>query len=299
MKKFLSKLIIFLILFCVVDQIYGWAMAKMRSSIHGGFTAKTGYVCDSLRADIVIFGSSRARMQYDPAIICDSLGMTCYNCGSNGMGIIYHYGAMKILSKRYMPKVVIIDILPIIDIMTRDDNSIFVNNLRPWYHISSVDSIFWTVDGTERIKMLSGMYAYHSKFLEYRSDRNAALPKGGFDPSPASKIIGEAELLQSEPTGNTPDSLKLYFLEKMIKEYRDKTKLVFVVSPRYNFRTSHTVDPLRQLCNRYGVTLLDHYADPQFVFRRNDFGDGNHMNAQGAKRWTPFIAHEIKKIVNK
>lgn len=299
MKKFILRVLAFLLLFCIIDQVYGWAMSEMHKRIKGGFTAKTRYICDSMRADVIIFGSSRARMQYDPAIIADSLGLACYNCGTNGMGIIYGYAAMKVLSKRYMPKVVVIDILPILDIMTRDDNAIFINNLRPWYHAQGMDSIFWKVDGTERAKMLSGMYAYHSKFLDYICDNRLPLPEQGFDPSPASKIIGGQELSQAEPTDNVADSLKLFFLEKMIKDYKDKTNLVFVVSPRYNFRTSHTVAPLRRLCHQYGVTLLNHYSDPKFVFQRNYYSDGNHMNAYGASQWTPFIAHEIKTVATR
>lgn len=284
----------------IIDKVYGLAMSHIRKSIHGGFTAKTEYICDSVRADVLVFGSSRARMQYDPKIIGDSLGMSCYNCGTNGMGIIFDYGVMQIVSKRYMPKVVVIDILPIIDIMQRDDNSIFINDLRPWYWANArLDTVFWKVDPTERVKMLSGMYAYHSKFLEYMSDRNGSIPVGGYAPAPASKVIGDNELNQSEPTNNQPDSLKLYFIRKMIADFKDKTHLVFVVSPRYNFRTSHTVDPLRKLCKHFGVPLFDYYADPRFVFCREDFEDGNHMNAKGAEKWSRFIGQEIKSVITK
>lgn len=151
----------------VIDRVYGNMMELLWQRTQGGFVTKTRYVCDSVDADILILGSSRARMQYDPKIISDTLGMSCYNCGHNGMGIITNYTKMKILTKRYMPKLVIVDILPILDVMTRDDNIIFVNELRPWYDVEGVDSVFWNIDSLERYKMLSKMYQYHSVFFSY------------------------------------------------------------------------------------------------------------------------------------
>lgn len=297
MKKFLLKIILFFLGVVVIDRVYGNMMELLWQRTQGGFVTKTRYVCDSVDADILILGSSRARMQYDPKIISDTLGMSCYNCGHNGMGIITNYTKMKILTKRYMPKLVIVDILPILDVMTRDDNIIFVNELRPWYDVEGVDSVFWNIDSLERYKMLSKMYQYHSVFFSYIENIRGSIPKGGYDPAPADKIIEQHELKQHEPTDNVVDPLKFQYLEKFITEYKDRSKIIFVVSPRYNFKTSHTVDPIRRLCKKYNILLLDHYADQRFVNVRSDFGDGNHMNEEGATKFSKFIAQEIKKYI--
>lgn len=278
----------------IIDQVYGYAINQLRLKVAGGTVGKNMYVCDSVKSDVLIFGSSRARMGYDPVIIGDSLKMSCYNCGENGMGIIFDYARMKVITHRYMPKMVIIDVLPILYIMKRDDDIIFLNEMRPWYNVDGVDSVFWKVDNTERYKMLSKMYCYHSKFLDYILNLHSKIPSNGYDPAPSSKIISDCELNQKEPTDNVEDPLKMYYLERFIKDYRNKTKLVFVVSPRYNFKTSKTVDPLRKLCNKYHILLLDHYADPKFVHDRSLHGDGNHFNEKGATLFSQTISKEIK-----
>lgn len=294
MRKFIYKVLLFLACFICMDIFYGVIMNIVRRDFCGGSISEIRYVCDSVKADILIFGSSRARMQYDPVIISDYLNMSCYNCGQNGMGIISDYTKMKIVSQRYMPKMVIIDILPILDLMRRDDNIIFVNDLRPWYYISGVDSVFWKIDPNERIKMFSNTYRYHSKLLEYIMSRNTPMATMGYAPADASKIIRGKDLLQSEPTDNVPDSLKLYYLERFFTEYKNKTKIVVIVSPRYMFKKSNTVEPLRALCKKYEILLLDHYSDSNLNRTRKDFVDGNHMNIIGATKWSKFIAKEIK-----
>lgn len=295
MKRLILNLFFFFIGLFIIDAIYGVVMTRLFEKARGGVTGKTKYICDSTHAELVILGSSRARMHYDPKILADSLGMSCYNCGENGMGIIADYAKLKILSQRYMPKMVIIDVLPILDEMTRDDNIIFVNELRPWYDKTGIDSIFWKIDKTEKIKMVSQMYKYHSKFLEYYYDGKSQLPKDGYEPSPATKIISGKDLYQEEPRDNIIDEVKMYFAKKLIEEFKDKTKLVFVASPRYRFKTSLTVNPLRDLCLKNNVTLIDWYANREFVDVKELYADGNHMNVRGATLFSKALAHHLKR----
>ena len=45
-------------------------------------------VCLDNQYDVLIMGSSRAHHHYVPEIISDSLGLSCYNTGKDGNGII-------------------------------------------------------------------------------------------------------------------------------------------------------------------------------------------------------------------
>ena len=249
MKRLILNLFFFFIGLFIIDAIYGVVMTRLFEKARGGVTGKTKYICDSTHAELIILGSSRARMHYDPKILADSLGMS-----------------------RYMPKMVIIDVLPILDEMTRDDNIIFVNELRPWYDKTGIDSIFWKIDKTEKIKMVSQMYKYHSKFLEYYYDGKSQLPKDGYEPSPATKIISGKDLYQEEPRDNIIDEVKMYFAKKLIEEFKDKTKLVFVASP-----------------------LIDWYANREFVDIKELYADGNHMNVRGATLFSKALAHHLKR----
>jgi hypothetical protein len=269
----------------------------MRNHVRGGFTYIDKYICDSAKQDILIFGSSRARMQYDPQILSDSLKMSCYNCGSNGMGIIFHYGRLKIISQRYWPKIIIYDILPVLDEMTRDDNIIFANPLRPYYNVLGVDSIFWKIDKTERIKMISRMYKYHAQFIPYLLDyRNTIHAPLGYEPG---KGIVSSKAKIEEKTEYVVDPLKLYYLEKFIQECRGNTILIFTASPRWKYSQSgNAFDPLIRLCRKYNVVFLNHYNDKRFIYRQDYYSDGTHFNKVGATEYSKMLSTEVCKILN-
>jgi hypothetical protein len=296
MKRFITRILMFLIIILIIDVTYGRICVTMRNHVRGGFTYIDKYICDSAKQDILIFGSSRARMQYDPQILSDSFKMSCYNCGSNGMGIIFHYGRLKIISKRYWPKVIVYDILPVLDEMTRDDNIIFVNPLRPYYNVSGVDSIFWKIDKTERIKMISQMYKYHAQFIPYLLDyRNTIHAPLGYEPG---KGIVSSKVKIEEKTEYVEDPLKLYYLEKFIQECRGKTILIFTASPRWKYSESgNAFDPLIRLCRKYNVVFLNHYNDKRFIYRQDYYSDGTHFNKVGATEYSKMISVELKNVL--
>ena len=131
MKKFLLKLALFFAALIVVDRALGMVFSYMGNHAKGGYIGHHKYVTDKTNEDILIFGSSRAIHHYNPQIITDSLGLTCYNCGQDGNGIVMQYGRWKMLSKHHLPKVIIYDIEPAFD-MAVNDNSRYIDRLKPY-----------------------------------------------------------------------------------------------------------------------------------------------------------------------
>ena len=68
-------------------------------NIEVGGRGRDNYICDKSVDDILIFGSSRAVHHYNSSMIEDSLGMSCYNCGDDGNGIILSYGRLSMISQ--------------------------------------------------------------------------------------------------------------------------------------------------------------------------------------------------------
>ena len=111
MKSFLIKLTVFLVIIFVVDHLSGRVMGYIYNNTTKGDYGRSNYICKQTNQDILIFGSSRAIHHYDPTILKEKLGMTCYNCGEDGMGIICSYGRYSMIKQRYNPKLIIYDIL--------------------------------------------------------------------------------------------------------------------------------------------------------------------------------------------
>ena len=125
MKKFILHILLFFGIVTVVDVTAGFAFKHLQS-IAGGGTGAEYYVCKEGSEDVLVMGSSRASHHYVSRILADSLGMTCYNGGQDGNGIVMQYGRWKMISKRHVPKVLIYDIEPAFDLSV-DDNSRYID----------------------------------------------------------------------------------------------------------------------------------------------------------------------------
>ena len=79
-----------------------------------------------------------------------------------------------------------------------------------------------------------------------------------------------------QETGTTSaceiDPLKLYYLERLIKDCRDsRISLVFMASPQYKNTDASAFKPLMELCQRYHVPFINHYTDTTFNNKREYF----------------------------
>ena len=169
MKKFVGKVLLFLVGLVFLDFLVGMGGKYLVSHAKGGDTGLSNYICRQMKDECIIFGSSRGMHHYDPNIISDSIGMSCWNCSMDGNGIVLMYGRYKMLSSRYTPKVLVYDVFSGYDLIAGDNNT-YLGRLRYYYDEPSVDSIFWSVDEKERFKMMSYCYRYNSQWLQLISD---------------------------------------------------------------------------------------------------------------------------------
>ncbi|MCD8265581.1 MAG: hypothetical protein LUC33_00355 [Prevotellaceae bacterium] len=297
MKKFLKRLCLFALIIVVCDLALGRLCAALLNNARGrGETKRMTQIANEVRADVLVFGSSRALNHYDPEVLREGLGMSAYNCGFSGCGIVCAYGYLRMAASRHCPKVVIYEVMPRYD-TNQDDNHRHLKNLRYFYDREGIDSIFWRVDKTERLKMLSQMYRYNSSLPDLLVDclHPPHIYSKGYHPIDEEMAEGAENEPQEEETGI--DSLKLYYLERLIRECKGRTRLFLAVSPTYETAGELPLEAARQLCAKYGVTLLDHSADTTFSLRRDYFYDNYHLNRRGATAYTRLVASEIKEAL--
>lgn len=299
MKKLIAKSTLFIVLVFIIDFLSGSIFTFLRLHAIGGDTKRNEYIVNKLNDDILIFGSSRAIHHYDPRIIEDSLDMTCYNCGNDGMGIILFYARYKQITERYIPKLILYDVTSGFDIQS-GDNSKYLSWSRPYYDQSGVDSIFWKIDNLERIKMISNMYRYNSKILQMVADNLTPLRIDFKGYRPHTGIMEhEPRIEQKVSSKVTYDKIKIYYLEKLIKECKNKTKLVFLISPFYKGDSTAIKDyiPLIELCDKYKIPLLDYYSDSEISITKKYFQDSYHLNHTGVLKYNKKIISDLKKIL--
>ena len=153
--KFLIKAGLFFLLFFILDFTTGSLLRFFYYRQEVGNDYQATLAIDSTKADIVIFGSSRAANLFDTEIFAKRLNMSCFNTGRYGYPIFYHYALLKAVTKRYIPKIAILSF---------DAGNFSVNqeaydrlsSLLPYYkNHPEIRSIVDLKGPYEKIKMLS------------------------------------------------------------------------------------------------------------------------------------------------
>jgi hypothetical protein len=295
MRKAIIRTFIFFVVIFVLDFCFGTLFNYLQSNAKGGSTGKINYIANTTRADVIIFGSSRAEHHYIPKIIEDSLHLSCYNCGRNGNGIILMYGRYKLLTQRYNPKIIIYDVNPHYD-LTLNDNSSYTVFLKPFYDRVFIDSIIDNIDKNEKYKMCSSLYRYNYRVLEILEDYRTKPDNENKGYVPLQDTMKYEPLPDNREIDFKLDRLKFYYFEKLIKDCKGKTNLIFIASPRYNGKDVKSFDPLIELCKKYNIVFLNYNCDKEFIHNKNYWGDSVHMNDAGASVFTKKIIKEIKRL---
>ena len=297
MKKYLLKIVLFFGVVAVMDVGFGLACEWLQAHAKGGRMKSVRQTALVQESDIVVMGSSRAHHHYVPSILTDSLGLSVYNAGVDGNGIVLASGLYDMMAKRYTPKVIIYDVEPAFDINVYAEdgnNTRYIGWLRPYFADKQVREIITAVDPSERYKNLSGMFRYNSKIVDLLKDQlvMSDYAKDGFAP-----LKGEMDSepkIQEKSIAAVQDTLKLKMMEEFISRLsRTETKLIMLASPKYGALSSEVFNPIKEICNRYGVAFWDYYSDTQFQ-KMDYFKEPMHLNEKGSREFTAYLAERLK-----
>ncbi len=259
-------------------------------------------------ADVLVLGHSRARHNYDPAVLEQALGAPVFNAGVNGQGLWYTRAMADIVLNDHTPELLIIDVDPqslVYDQAERDA----VAFLAPFIDRSDVTrELIYSQTRLEPLKYLARSFRYNSRVVQMANTAVRGDPDGRghealdhhFDPAvdpDAAELYGSGELV-ADPE-----------VEALLRATLDEalaagSRVVVVTSPVY--RADGRLDPrfvplldrLSTIAREAGVphivvTLETHpeYADP------SRYADATHLNADAAPAFSRMIAEEILELV--
>jgi len=279
----------------LIDVVLGKSFAYMVDHAKGGNNARNNYICNQTNEDILIFGSSRAVHHYNPIILSDSLGMSCYNCGQDGNGAILNYGRYQLITRRYHPRLIIYDYQYTSDMLADEDNHKFLGWLRAYYNCPGIPEIFESVDYIEKYKMCSRMYRYNSNFLNILTDFIHPVKSEGFNGYlPENVSFDKLKVKSDNYTIIEQDSLKIHYLKRIIEESKN-SKIIFTISPYWNGIDARLLKTVYKICEEYQLDLIDYSNHPKYLHHDEYFGDGSHLNSFGADEYTNDIVKELKQ----
>ncbi len=297
MKRFILKISLFLLCVLAIDRGIGAVLAYMAQHAKGGYLGHQNYIVNNSTDDILVFGSSRAIHHYNTPMMRDSLGVSCYNCGQDGEGVILFYGWWQFIKKRHHPKLLIYEINPEYDIEV-DDNTKHLGWLKGLYDNNEIRNEFNSVDPLEKYKMMSMLYRYNSRFHQIIIDflHPVHAINLGFLPVDQEldplRVRGDNVNVPSGINKIRVDSLKMSYLDQIIQDVGSE-HFVLVYSPTWYGKHYPALEIVKQFAAARNVPFIDFSTSDKYSHHNEFFYDGYHMNARGADEFTRDLMREI------
>lgn len=296
MKQYMLKAMLLLALLFVADRGIGYGLKWMYFNQKGEDYFYTTKALDVQTAEVLVLGSSRARNHYDPEILEDSLGMTCYNAGRSGCFLVYQRAQLDLILDRYTPKMVVLEVTPY-DMTVGQGDYDRLSGLLPYQHHASWREVIALKSPWEPYKCWSAIYPYNSIFLKMMKNLK---DRGEFESNGFQPLVGHWD----EPMGeydNTAalDERKVEMMRHIIEVCRLKgIRLVMVTSPMYD-HVAHTATLQRTeaLCGEYGVPYRSFLNDSAYTDSRL-YHTSDHLNVLGAEKFSKEVSKWLASVAN-
>lgn len=305
-KKIVIGIIGFCLLLIVVDWTVGSWSEKMYYKSKYGIFHRQIYCLTESQDELMILGSSRAAHHYVPQIFEDSLGMSCYNAGSDGMCIYYHYGILASRIQRGCPpKMVILEVIGTDAEVSQSATfslDAALDRYAPHYgKFAEIDSMFAINGWKEKVKLLSKTYKYNSKLVQTIKCNYIPWPEDrGYEALNGVMKISEgeqaADVLAPSSVEPNIEERKLVYLQKFIDDCKhNNIELVMCYSPYYNQATPASICLLQEIAEKNDIMFLN-YGDEVNFQKPEYFQDASHLNDTGAKEYSKEIARKLKVV---
>jgi len=308
-KRIVSSILFAVGLLCL-DRVLAGLIAQLYSRTTTGEGA--GDLRGALNrtdADLLIFGTSRARHHIIPQILHDSLNQNVFNCGSNGRGIYYaRILERMMLARGTKAKTFLLQVEPFDLFDTHPERA---SVAAPLIDIDPVvRELLVQATSFGELKFASRTYRFNS--MLFPIVRNSAWPST--DARGADGFIGLTGNLGGMDPGTPFESSLLDsdrpFDERALPLYRDfigdakRAGITVVLFDCPLFRTSaptsaeqRALDAFARLAADEDLVSLsfDERNFPQFLDGRL-FNDRAHLNADGARMLTTLLATKLKEL---
>ena len=298
-RHFLFKMFILLAIVFLLDYSIGNILSYYYFKQQRGSDYLTTYAIEKTKADLLIFGSSRANHHYVPDIFEKRLNLSYFNAGRDGNFLFYHYAILKAVLKRYTPKMVILDLIHG-EFSKNQDSYDRLSSLLPYYKSHpEMRSIIELKSPFEKIKMLSSIYPNNSSLLVIAGGNAFFSKKKREDTQgyiPLSEIWNEPIKNEVTTYKYTLDSTKIKIYESFIRDcINAKVKLFIICSPYFwkSSFTDYSVRIAQELAEKRNVVFLDYSQDSTFTNNVNLFADPQHLNDKGARIFSTNVVDTI------
>ncbi len=261
--------------------------------------------------DLAILGSSRAWVHIDPAILQDSLDLTAYNLGVDGLSFqVQHWRYQQFAQYNPPPKYVMLSL----ESYTLEEDTQLYN---PEQFLP-----YMLFDRTLRQATYTAItfthWDYFVPLVRYTGRRSAVqsalkafllgedtvtFRKRGYQPMDRSWTTDLQQAMAEHPTLQVrmDSSLVQAFANFIAARKAEGIQVVLVYSPEYiegqHYITNRAacVARMQQIAREQGVPFLD-YSDHPISHDRANFYNASHLNRAGSAGFTRVLAHDLRRM---
>lgn len=300
MKKFiLTSLFFFLGLyfFLLIPDVILTAKVKHTPFNDGSVWGRI--VNGEMDYELLIFGSSRAWVHYNPRIIDSVLSVNSYNLGRDGKKLDVSALMYNIYTKHNKkPKALIVDYY----FMSMEKSDAYK---REQFYPYLLNKDIW--NSFHKIHQLNVLDRFFPMAKYYGNLKNTKLYFN--ENKPTYKGFHGSNLQWDGTTLKTIEHIPFYhdstvisMTESWFKQCKkDGVKVILVHSPIHNDATKKIDDIVamrtfyQQLANKYNFPILDYSTDP-ICFDTNYFYNAQHLNKKGADYFTLKLSRDINSL---
>lgn len=302
----------FLFLLISIYAMHFLINGGLRSIMTSSYGVTNLIVNGGANADIVISGSSRALTHYDTRVLSAVTGLSSFNIGRNGSQTDMQLAFLLTYLKHNKPPKLVLHNLDLFSFVTSEEiydpaqylpylgeadllrriKQIYPNAWK-WKHLP----LYGYVVEDLRLNWVRGLAAVVG--IQPEEDHfNGYLPR-------RSKWTGDFELFRQ----SNPDGVKFKIeaggiaaLSELAKTCKDRgVPLLFVYSPVYwemqqlERNRKEVFDRFYDICKQYDILLWD-YSTSSLCRDRSNFYNSQHLNEEGATKFSQELAHKILTV---
>lgn len=301
MNKLFTQLALIAGLMVVIDLSFGQLFGFILDNSPDGRYYKAKYTLEEAKEDIVIIGSSRGEINYVPHLFEEAFGLKCWNASRGGQGLPYFRAVEQGILKRYAPKLVILNLEA--DILEHVPFYQEAGFLRVFYKgHPEIQPTLNKISPNEKWMLQSNLYAFNSSYyyllrpfvfhnLDGKISDHGWKPSHGtwVDPGFPFETINSRKAL---------DAAAVEEFEALVKHFTEEgVQLVFSIAPNYGEKTIMTssLQHIQAVAKQNSIPLFNFSADPTFVKNAREYIDIQHLNVEGANRFTAMLIDSIQE----
>ncbi|MFT6127207.1 MAG: hypothetical protein ACJAVA_001694 [Flavobacteriaceae bacterium] len=309
-KKIVTQILIFLCVLTFADYFVSNALKKSDDFAYGDCFIWDELLNGKIKEDVLIYGSSRAWVHFDPNIIQDSLGLTAYNLGIDGHNFwLQHLRHKKVVQNNQKPKMIILSLGA--GALAKRKDLYNKNQFLPYIFDDDIREYTRSYNGFSNLDYVLPMYRYFGNVSIVKKQILADWSKTSQEKYRIKgfKAIDREWSNDLKKAKSKRNSIFMNIDKKtlnLLKDFLAESKelgiyVVMVYSPEYidgqNFIANREdiINEFKRIALEYQIQFID-YSTDEICTDKKYFYNSLHLNAKGSEIFTNKLVEDFKRI---